>query len=108
MAMSVRYSISCLTSEKETFSILHNGEEAVARIVGVTVQRVSEEAYQNPEMPPLSSDALIGFSFDGETYDEEMIVSLGEALQLPYAAKAVSIRPLNEGSTINVVIDFLE
>ena len=108
MAMSVRYSISCLTSEKETFSILHNGEKAVAQIVGVSVQRIFDQGYQNPEMPPLSSDALVGISFDGESYADEMIVALGQALQLPHAAKAISIRPLNQGGTINVLIDWLE
>lgn len=109
MAMSVRYSISCLTAEKETFSILHNGEKAVARVVGLTVQRVSEEGYQNPEMPALSSDVLVGISFDVEDhYRDEIVVRLGESLQVPLAARAISVRPQNQGSTISVVIDFLE
>lgn len=108
MAMSVRYSISCLTAEKETFSILHNMEKAAARMVCVAAHGFSDEEYQHPEMAGLSSHALVAFSFDGEVYCDEMVVELGQSLQVPFAAKGFSVRPLNEGSTINVVIGFFE
>ena len=84
-----RYEITGTTGKAETFSVLHNGIQVTSRMIGIEVK---------------ADSGVVTFAFgDGRKSDEIVIDSILR-LEVPLAARAVEVKPKDEGSIIDFTI----